>query len=1111
MSERAFEDVNRAQSDQIFKALVRTILTKVEGARRAPEDAGSRWPFELLQNATDAGPRPGRGGVSVEVGWDGDPERPTVTFVHDGAPFRASDLAALLYGSSNKDFDSEDTTGRFGTGFLVTHVLATTVHISGLIAPDDGVGCERFRLTVDRGGDEARIRDNTRDCAQQLREAEPVGDALDRFSSAEFRYQAENAQALRLGVDAFVETLPFLFSTCAKLAQARVRRIDGTWETWSAAPARRLDLNGAVAWERDVRVESERHPARALRSIRVAKGEELAAAEELAPAAVLAVEVRDGADHILRLGTHFPRVFRRFPVRGMALPVEAVIDGPFDVDQERRVIHLTDKARAQVAAAFDAVAEAAGLAVSRGFSDAHVLARVRPPPADMASEKDLAWWRDQLRRLATLLARLPLVRATNEHLPVLSKDRTANFPLCRLLRKEGAREVPVDAARDLMARTTHYLPPALEITEEWTQIAEGWSALGVEGVNLIAIEAIAHHVKAEAKSWDQLKDVPEPRTWLLDLFEVVGKAWRTRNGVHLAVLQGLIPDQNDVLRSPKDLRRDQGIPEELKDIAESLGIQVRTLLLHLDVSKAAVAREQLSESVQLITQSEMTATDLIEQCIDHLTKKVPAGRVTNEMLPLLSGAAQLARYLWTCHDNREAAVQWIRRMPFLTAMSHVGFFSPTKRAMAPVALWAQEAQPFAAAYPEGRVLHASYGDADLIDILAACELVWKDPLIRYPASELTGQRLRAMARLEESAEGVVISGEEFAHVALLTPEVINHVTDRETAKALLGLILQYIAKRDDGWQTWRRLPGRKGGARVEIEVRDALWVGDLVGQAWVHCEDEQGKPMKARCTPESVERGSNILDHSWLSGNDAAVQLLSQCFGFDALDLRLISAAPNDPARRSSIRDGLARIVDATGGDLQALEAAASSIEDRKRHGGEVQTMRDFGLAVQKAVERTLLAAGLKLQVIDRGFDFAVFVRDLTPIEDLAIAKFEVGSHLVEVKATRRDEVSMTPLQAQTAGLEQHRYSLCVVDLAGVDLANTTSEQLGLLVEQRARFVIDIGADAGGTAGLIEQAKGRPVSIRNDSELRYTVPASRWRQGLRLASWVEALRGADTP
>ncbi len=59
-------------------------------------------------------------------------------FEHDGAAFSSQELAALLSGGSSKELDSEHTTGRFGTGFLVTHVLAEETRVVGLLRVKGG-------------------------------------------------------------------------------------------------------------------------------------------------------------------------------------------------------------------------------------------------------------------------------------------------------------------------------------------------------------------------------------------------------------------------------------------------------------------------------------------------------------------------------------------------------------------------------------------------------------------------------------------------------------------------------------------------------------------------------------------------------------------------------------------------------------------------------------------------------------------------------------------------------------------------------------------------------------------------------------------------------------
>jgi hypothetical protein len=66
MSTEALEEYDRAREFQLTKNEARGILKHVM-ARRNPDDATIRWPFELLQNAHDAGPRPGGRLVAVEI------------------------------------------------------------------------------------------------------------------------------------------------------------------------------------------------------------------------------------------------------------------------------------------------------------------------------------------------------------------------------------------------------------------------------------------------------------------------------------------------------------------------------------------------------------------------------------------------------------------------------------------------------------------------------------------------------------------------------------------------------------------------------------------------------------------------------------------------------------------------------------------------------------------------------------------------------------------------------------------------------------------------------------------------------------------------------------
>jgi hypothetical protein len=67
MSDQSFKIYEEAQSEQHSRNEARRIRTRVAEARGKSHAAGVRWPFELMQNALDTGPRAGNASVTVSV------------------------------------------------------------------------------------------------------------------------------------------------------------------------------------------------------------------------------------------------------------------------------------------------------------------------------------------------------------------------------------------------------------------------------------------------------------------------------------------------------------------------------------------------------------------------------------------------------------------------------------------------------------------------------------------------------------------------------------------------------------------------------------------------------------------------------------------------------------------------------------------------------------------------------------------------------------------------------------------------------------------------------------------------------------------------------------
>ena len=100
------------------------------------ENSPRRWIWELVQNAKDVVNSTGK--IKIQVNFD--EEKQILEFSHNGAPFTLKHLIYLMEQVSTKDRSSGESsskkTGKFGTGFLTTHLLSTKVLVSGILLED---------------------------------------------------------------------------------------------------------------------------------------------------------------------------------------------------------------------------------------------------------------------------------------------------------------------------------------------------------------------------------------------------------------------------------------------------------------------------------------------------------------------------------------------------------------------------------------------------------------------------------------------------------------------------------------------------------------------------------------------------------------------------------------------------------------------------------------------------------------------------------------------------------------------------------------------------------------------------------------------------------------
>lgn len=143
--------VDIALDEDRKKSEIKAILQDLERLKTVPIERKRRWIWELLQNAKDCASKLGtkqERTVNIEVSLD----KSTLSFSHDGIPFTLNDLLALVRRTSTKAFDnSDDNTGKFGTGFVTTHAINRLATVSGVLQARNGL--TEFIIPVDRRAD----------------------------------------------------------------------------------------------------------------------------------------------------------------------------------------------------------------------------------------------------------------------------------------------------------------------------------------------------------------------------------------------------------------------------------------------------------------------------------------------------------------------------------------------------------------------------------------------------------------------------------------------------------------------------------------------------------------------------------------------------------------------------------------------------------------------------------------------------------------------------------------------------------------------------------------------------------------------------------------------
>ena len=195
--------VTKDATEKLLRKMYISNVAKRLRQLNQPSDVDrKRWVWELIQNAKDTivGDA-SKSEINVRIDIDGD----IVKFRHDGSPFTADARFGLLYKYS-EDKENQESTGRFGTGFLTTHCLSKVVTIeSNMYTNEDRTSICGFSVTMYRDG---QIEKELLEGLDKMQESEEYYEETFPWTTFTYHVSTESGRrAIKLGIDNFHENI----------------------------------------------------------------------------------------------------------------------------------------------------------------------------------------------------------------------------------------------------------------------------------------------------------------------------------------------------------------------------------------------------------------------------------------------------------------------------------------------------------------------------------------------------------------------------------------------------------------------------------------------------------------------------------------------------------------------------------------------------------------------------------------------------------------------------------------------------------------------------------------------------------------------------------------
>lgn len=532
-----------------------------------------RWVWELIQNAKDVNID---GKVRIRIDADLEDPDAHVTFSHNGGAFTTDHIQFLIEQVSSKEPTRDTTgrpttTGRFGTGFLTTHLLSETVTVNGVVK-EDGLTPRQFEISLDRSGKESDIIASVAAAKQSMDDLDDLPTYkkyVDGAFNTSFRYELGDDTGKKVARAGFKD-----LDVCLPYALAFVPTVEG------------VDYQGHVVSLQEPDEERVDVEVQFL-SVNTVDGEGESETSFIAVVSLglttIAMPIEhtdDGGVRILPLRPQVPRLFCDFPLLGTeAFPFPVIINNPnFNPTEPRDGVILTmnersgpecDENRAIIEEAYGLYLILLDHASTNEWENLHLLAATKPmPDFDWADEK---WYTTTiLKPVHATLLQTKIVRTAADTIEAIhTPDGKANiwFP----------SNSNIVIRRRIWSSCNTWMPDQLPAKLDM----EAWYSIIWPECKRLTLDEVARLIEEDGtieKLAGELAEGTDVHKWLNAFYSTL----KLSDPEFLAVVakRRIFPNQNGIFKKKSELSRDAGdIDPALLDILKLLGSDLRDHLL----------------------------------------------------------------------------------------------------------------------------------------------------------------------------------------------------------------------------------------------------------------------------------------------------------------------------------------------------------------------------------------------------------------------------------------------------------------------------------------------------------------------------------------------------